>query len=327
MRALLWTTALAAGLYAGYWFVGSHYALQGAEQALAAMKAEGRADYGAVSLAGFPSRFDLTIEQPRMMSADGRMAWAAPFLQLFALSYRPNNLIAVWPHDQTLSVGPEQLNLHSDDMRASVNLAATTQLALDHATLDSRGLRLGRADGGALLADRLLLASRQAGSAAEHEVVLVLDGLAADPALKQAIDPTGALPATADQAKFDAVLAFDRPLDRTLADGGPQLQAIHQIAGHFAWGPVALDLTGDITIDANRDANGNVTLAAHNWRKLFDMAVSAHLIPAANAPRIEKLLESLANQSGEKDVLKLPLSLSDGLVHFGPLPLMPLPKF
>lgn len=327
MRALLWTTALAAGLYAGYWFVGSHYVLQGTEAALTQMKSEGRADFASVSLQGFPSRFDLTIDAPRLTSADGEIGWQAPFLQLFALSYRPNRLIAVWPHEQTLTVGPDQLALTTDDLRASVDLAATTLLPLDHATLDGRALKLSRPGGGALLSDRILLASRQAGSASEQEVVLVVDGLSADPALKQVIDPNGTLPAKADQARFDALVTFDRPLDRTIVDANPRLQAIQRIAGHFAWGPVQLDLTGDLTINANRDANGAVVLAARNWRDLFHLAVAAGLIPADNAPRLEKLLEGLANQSGEKDVLKLPLTLSDGLVRFGPLPLMPLPKF
>ncbi|MBS0563030.1 MAG: DUF2125 domain-containing protein [Proteobacteria bacterium] len=327
MRALLWTTAIAAGLYAGYWFVGSHYVLQGAEGALAQLKSEGRADYGSVSLAGFPSRFDLTIDQPRLMAEDGRLGWSAPFLQLFALSYRPNNLIAVWPHDQSLTVGPETLALHSDDLRASVNLAASSLLPLDHATLDGRMVSLTRPEGGALLADRVLLASRQAGSAADHEVALVIDGLSVDPALKKIVDPSGALPAKADQAKFDAILAFDRPLDRTLTTEPASLKAVRDIAGHFGWGPVQLDLKGDLTVDANREARGKLDISARNWRELFRLAVGSGIIPAKNAPQIEKLLEGLASQSGEKDVLKLPLTLSDGLVRFGPLPLMPLPKF
>ena len=327
MRALLWTTALAAGLYGGYWFVGSHYALQGAEQALAQLKADGRADYASVALHGFPSRFDLTIDAPRLMSADGRLRWQAPFLQLLALSYRPNRLIAVWPNDQTLTVGPEVLSLHTTDLRGNLNLTASTALALDSTTLDGKGLVLTREQGGAIAADRVLLATRAAGSAALHEVALVITGLSVDALLRQKIDPAGSLPPMADEARFDAVLSFDRPLDRSWAETPAQLTAIHQITGHFGWGAVQIDLSGDIEIDAKRDAVGRVILSARHWRELLALAVRAGVIAKDQAPRVEALMGSLAQQSGQADLLKLPLSLSDGLVHFGPLPLAPLPKF
>lgn len=327
MRALLWTTALAAGLYGGYWFVGSHYALQGAEQALAQLKADGRADYASVALHGFPSRFDLTIDAPRLMSADGSLHWQAPFLQLLALSYRPNRLIAVWPNDQTLTVGPEVLSLHTTDLRANLNLTASTALALDSTTLAGQGPVLTREQGGAIAADSVLLATRAAGSAAVHEVALVITGLSVDALLRQKIDPAGSLPPAADDARLGAVLSFDRPLDRSLAKTPARLMAIHQITGHFGWGPVQIDLKGDIEIDAKRNAVGRVILSAHHWRETLALAVRAGVIAADSAPRVEALLGSLAAQSGEADLLKLPLSLSDGLVRFGPLPLLPLPKF
>jgi len=327
MRALLVTTAIAAGLYGGYWFVGSHYAQAGVEQALAKMKAEGRADYGAVTLHGFPSRFDMTIDAPRLTSADGSLGWQAPFLQLLALSYRPNRLIAVWPHEQTLTIGSEVLTLATTDLRANLNLMANTALTLDTTTLEGKGLVVSRAGGGALAADHLVFATRQAGSAAEHEVAVEVDALSVDAALRQLIDPAGTLPPAAEPARLGALVSFDRPLDRTLADAPAQVQAIHKITGHFGWGPVQIDLGGDIVIDANRDATGQVTLSARQWREALALAVRAGAIPADKAPRIESLLGSLAGQSGEPDLLKLPLTLSDGLLRFGPLPLAPLPKF
>ena len=82
-----------------------------------------------------------------------------------------------------------------------------------------------------------------------------------------------------------------------------------------------------MTVGADGMAEGKVDLSARRWRELFDLLVKAGVIPAKNAPTVQRLLESLAAQSGQPDTLALPLTLSGGFVRFGPLPLAPLPRF
>ena len=141
MRALIWITAVLSLAYGGYWAVASSQVRAGATQALDEMRAEGRADYSALSLTGFPSRFDLTITDP--VFAGAQASWRAPFLQVFALSYRPNHIIAVWPHEQTLAVAGQRIAVTSDDMRASAVFGAQTALPLDRSTFVAGALRLG----------------------------------------------------------------------------------------------------------------------------------------------------------------------------------------
>ena len=74
MRKLIWIVAIFAALYGGYWFVGSRAALTGMEAALDRMKAEGLGTYRAVTLRGFPSRFDITIDKPELVSGTGARA-------------------------------------------------------------------------------------------------------------------------------------------------------------------------------------------------------------------------------------------------------------
>ena len=75
MRILICGVVTATLLYGGYWIVGSRSVLSGVETALAGMKQEGVADYASVSIRGFPSRFDLTVESPVLASRDGLERW------------------------------------------------------------------------------------------------------------------------------------------------------------------------------------------------------------------------------------------------------------
>jgi len=327
MRKLIWVVAVVAALYAGFWFVMSHYLRQGAEAAVAQMRASGRGDAAGVSLAGFPSRLDLTIDRPVLRSDDGRDGWSADFLQIFALVYKPTNVIAVFPHDQTVTLGGRPFRLTTNDMRASASFEPNQTLALDHSTADLKGMAFAPEGEPGIAADRVLLSTRQKGGAAVHEVNLGIDGLRLDPALKAKIDPQNTFPPQADPLKVDAVLTFDRPLDRQAGQVPPRLTGISDLKGDFAWGPVSFTLSGQMTVGADGMAEGKVDLSARRWRELFDLLVKAGVIPAKNAPTVQRLLESLAAQSGQPDTLALPLTLSGGFVRFGPLPLAPLPRF
>jgi len=43
------------------------------------------------------------------------------------------------------------------------------------------------------------------------------------------------------------------------------------------------------------------------------------------APTVETMLEGLAKQTGDPEVLKIPLTMQDGWMSLGPLPLGPAP--
>lgn len=187
MRWLLWLVAFLAALYGGYWFVGSSAVLKATEATLAQMKADGTADYSKVELHGFPSRFDVTITDPKLVnSRDGLATWSAPFVQVLALSYRPNNVIAVWPNDQTLTLADETLSLKSSSLKASVTVSPTLSLPLDHSEMEGHDLILSRSTDAepALLADKLIFATRLAAdqpASNSHQAALVVTNLTPGP--------------------------------------------------------------------------------------------------------------------------------------------------
>lgn len=327
MRLLLWLTGLFAALYGGYWVVGSRAVLSGAEAALAQMQAEGTADYGGLSLAGFPSRFDLTVTSPRLISRDGQAEWSAAFVQVLALAYRPNRLIAVWPNDQTLRLGQTNLAVRSADMRASVALEASTALTLDHAELAADELAIGTSPDWTARAERALLASRQAGGPSSHQLALVLTNLSLAPGLRGAIDPAARLPATLPKVSLDAVAAFDQPIDRTAPQTRPRLTGLQAIRISAEWGSMRLDATGDVAFGPDGLAAGEIEVKARDWRQMLVLMTDAGLLDPDQAETLDRGFTALALAGGDMDLLTFPVTFRDGLTYVGPFPMGLAPRF
>ena len=90
MRGLIWLTVILAGLWGGWWLVGSRGVEAAARGWFDAEVAQGRvATYETLAVRGFPSRFDVTVTAPRLSDPARGIGWQAPFVQVFSLSYKP----------------------------------------------------------------------------------------------------------------------------------------------------------------------------------------------------------------------------------------------
>ncbi|MEZ5887018.1 MAG: DUF2125 domain-containing protein [Paracoccaceae bacterium] len=327
MRLLLWLTMTLAALYGGYWYVGSRAALSGMEAALDGLKADGVGDYAEVSLSGFPSRFDITIDKPRLLSSDGATGWSADFLQLLALSYRPNQVIAVWPKEQSIRIAGEPLSIRSDDLRASIATEPTLSLPLDHAEVEGHRVEVARAPGLSLAVDKLILAARPSGRGqSSYDLAAVLTGLTPGAVLRGLVDPGATLPAAAEELRLQAAADFDRRIDKAALATPPRLRALREIDGHLGWGDMSLDVTGDLAADAGGFAEGRIEVKARNWETLFGLVAALGLVPPDQAGQVRNMLAVMAQ--GSKDgSLTVPISFGDGMAMIGGAPLGPAPRF
>ena len=320
MRRLIWAVLVLAGLYAGYWALGARAVRAGAEAALAQARTAGWGDAGAVSLAGFPSRFDLTLDGPRLMGPAGRFAWQAPVAQILALSYRPNQLIFWAPPEQALRLSGQDFTLKNTDMRASVRFGLAPELPLAEARLTLDAPALSQPGLGLVLqarAARLALASAPA-----------LPEAPAHPAYRiglEALDLAGpALGTPVPRLTLDAVAALSAPLDRTLA-APPRPEQLRITRFELDWGGKRLAATGDLTIDAQGSPEGTLELQSPDWRDWLAEAEARGLIPAQQRALILGMAEGLARQSGD-DTLRLPLGLRGGQAYLGPVVLGSAPR-
>lgn len=313
MRTLFFIVVLLAALYAGYWFVGSAQVESRAVAALADLERRGwQVDYASLDTAGFPSRFDTTVTDLALASPDGRFAWEAPFVQLFALSYRPNRVIAVWPPEQRVTVADQQLEVSAQGLRASAAVGLSGDLPLDGATLESGPASVRAETGWGFGLDRLLAAIRRAGPGpSSYDVYLEASGL--QPATASA-DP-GLL-------RFAGEVTLDRPLDRHLAEA-PRLHGLRIEEARLAQGDVALAAQGDLAPDAQGFLAGTVTIRVENWRGLIDLLQAAGVLVYDQAPLIASALEELARGG---DDIEVPVVFRDGQVEALGLVLLQAPR-
>lgn len=324
MRFVVWLTAVLFVAYSGYWVVGSRAARSGAEAALVELRGAGRADFASVTIAGFPSRFDLTISEPRLTDRASGLAWSAPFLQVLALSYRPNQMIVVWPDDQTLTVGSATVGLTTEDLRASVTVGASTALPLDRLTLVGQAPRAAWA-GGSVAADELRFATARVPAAPgapanAHRLGLAVTGLRLPgdrlPAALQAVPAAIGL---------DAVAAFAAPVDRTALDGLPPLTRLSLAAATIAWGAVTGRATGEVSVTPAGRPEGRIDVTIAGWRTALEAAEAFRLIRPEIAPTVGNVLETLSRGTPNPDEIRIPVDFRSGLVFLGPLPLGPAP--
>ena len=312
MRWLVIVVLVLASLWGGYWFVGRDVLRDHIDAAVVAAEAEGwRIAWDDLGIHGFPNRFDTTLTEPDVTVPDGTLRWHAPFLQVFALSYRPNEIIAVAPHQMTFEGPWGQVIVTSTDLRASGTVALS-------ATPDPReGTAVGEAlglDGGAWRLDmaRAQLAARRAAEPEGWDVALDLLDVRPGGALAAALDPAGARPQIVDSLDVDATwgpdgAAYD--LDLRRAD--------------LVWGELQIDADGTFAVGPDGMPEGTLTVALRGTEAALTLLRGWDVVSEAQVPLLEAGLAGMAEGDGSA---RFDLTFADGQMRLGPIPLGPAPR-
>jgi hypothetical protein len=322
MRALLGLVLVAFLGWSGWWWVASGAARTGTETALDVLRAEGwQAGYADLTVAGYPNRIDLTATAPRLTPPGAAWGWSAPFVQVFALSYKPWHVIAAFAPEQDLTTPAGPMRLQADRLQSSVVVEPGTDLVLDRFQLAGEALTLTGAL--AASAETLSLATRPTvGDRLAHDIGLALTGLRPDAAVL-ALLPAALRDTGGADMRVDASAAFDAPLDRHAATRPPRLTRLDLREALVGWGGVKAHLSGELAPDAQGLAEGRLTLRLEGAPLALEAAVALGLIPPQARAQYDNVLRMLAPGGGPLD---LPLRLGGGMVMLGPLPLGPAPR-
>ncbi len=330
LRFLITVILLAAAAWAGYWFVGSTGVQSGFATWFDQRRSEGWvADYTALDVQGFPNRFDTVVTGLTLADPDTGLAWDAPQFQINALSYRPNHVIAVWPETQRLATPLAKYDLQSRDMRASLVLEPNTSLTLQRTTLTAEELVIHPLDDSgdtSLNALRLAADHVPMQTLATYRLGLAADGLSPALSWRETVDPSGRLPETFDALNIDLTVEFDKPWDRTaIEDARPQPRRIDIRLAEARWGQLELQMAGEMSVDASGHTEGEVMIKARNWRDILDLAVNAGAMPQGMAGTVADGLGLISQMAGNPKTLDIPLTLRNGSVFLGPVPIGPAP--
>jgi hypothetical protein len=335
MRKLLGVTLVLAALWSGYWFVGSSAVRNGVDSWFADAARQGLvAENTGVTVAGFPNRFDLTIDGLRLADPKSAYGWTAPFVQVFAMTWKPWHIIAAFPPDQQVFIPDDVITLTSQHMLASLRASPSTDLPLAEARIAGTSLALASQQGWTLGMGDFTVALRAdpALGPAGYDLGFDLAPLTPDPGFMAKLKtvtipdlPASDLPDVVDTLSGNIALTLSAPLDRHAGETKPYLTRVEVKEFDLAWGPLTATAKGVIEADDNGYAAGKVTIDVTNWNRLPPVLVAAGVIKPEVAPTIARGMQALAAQTPDLSVLSLTLELQDGQMSFGPFPLGPAP--
>jgi hypothetical protein len=321
MRRLIGAVLAVAGIWAGYWFAGSTLLERSLRDALAG--AAPGITVASVEVAGFPSRFDATFTDLRTA---GDLAWSAPFLQTFALSYKPWHLIAAFPPAQSLTLPDgRSLDITADRLQASLIVTPDTTLALDRTALVGSAMALRSGGTGVTLADLRLATRRDPARSHSHEIGLQVTGLRPDPGLL-APTPGQPLPEGHATLHLDAFLGFSAALDRFAGETRPVPVLVELRSARAVWGDVVAEASGRLAPDAQGFAEGQIDLSLTGAGTVIAALVAAGALRPELAQSWTQMAASMAQASTGADRIDLTLTMAGGRMRLGPLPLGPAPR-
>ena len=335
MRKLLFLLILGSVLWSGYWFIGSTAVRDGVESWLDdQVRAGVLTEKPKVTVAGFPNRFDLTLDGVTLSDPQSSAGWQAPFVQVFAMTWKPWHVIAAFPPKQVVTLPDQAVTVASLDLKASLRAKPATDLPLAEARVAGASLVLNSSQGWTLGLGTFTLGLRAepALGDAGYELGFDLDPLTPDPGFVTAIKavtipdlPASDLPETIESLWGSVFLTFSAPLDRHAGQAKPRLTRIEINEMSFAWGPLAASAKGTVQADGDGYASGEVTVKITNWDRLPAILVAAGVVTPEVAPTVARGMQALAAQTPEPTVLSLTLILREGRMSFGPFPLGPAP--
>ena len=341
MRKLLFLMVVLVALWSGYWFVGSNAVRDGVNGWFADSAAQGlEATNTGVTVAGFPNRFDLTVAGLHLADPATGAGWEAPFVQVFAMTWKPWHIIAAFPPESRLVLPDQVVTLGSEGLRASFRARPAMDLPLAAAVLETNRLTAGSTAGWTAGAGRSVAsisADEEVPGAGDAPNTYVLSFDAAevspDPAFLARVKavaipglPPSDLPETMDRLRGSIFLTLSAPLDRHAGETKPYLTRVEINRLDFAWGKLALTAKGLIQADDQGFASGEITVEITNWDRLPALLVAAGMVRPEMAPTIARGMQALAAQSPDLTVLSLKLALAEGQMSFGPFPLGPAPR-
>ncbi|MEZ5796039.1 MAG: DUF2125 domain-containing protein [Paracoccaceae bacterium] len=336
MRVLKWLAVLVLALFVAVWFGASHLLRRGAEAFLADQAAQGMvAETTALSVGGFPGWLAVETEGLRLGDPRSGTLWEAPSLQVSVPAWRPWEVTAELPASQSLTLPGQEVGLVSQGLTASVRVAPAVTAPLQEITLGGAALRatstLGWAVGADDLRARLLVSD---GDPRAYALTVTAAGIAPPEALMQALarvslpeSPAPDLPARVEAVQLDLTLHLTRPLDLNAAGAEPQLEGLELTGLTAGWGPLQIAAEGRLQADAAGMAEGRIEIRITNWDRLPPLLVASGALKPEIAPTIANMLRAMAADSGDPALLKVPLTMGEGRMSLGPLPLGPAPQF
>lgn len=322
--------ALSALGYTGYWFHLAGRAEAEVDAGLVAWRADGLVvAYDQRRTFGYPYRLTTEVVAPSLARPDANPAWhwQGGRLQVYAQPWNLRHYIAVLEgHNRlTLTANTRTVVIEADAESARASLVLDGDYRPGRASVDIRALRLGiEGATGEVLVAALQAHARLLTGADGIGAVVIADGLL----LPEGTG--GVLGREVATLRADTTLSGPLPerLDAAAAaawrDAGGSLQA-HALVIH--WGPLEIEASGTLGLDAALRPLVELSARIRGFGALIDgLAASGAMSPeAAAAAQIALALIAEVPADDPRPLLRVPITIRDGVLSAGPVPLMKVP--
>jgi len=321
---------LLAGAYTVFWFVVAGRA----EGWIANWAAEtpGKAWHGnfeTVEVSGFPLDLVVKITEPEVVWRDGDRngTWTGPWL---VARYKPWNLTRIafeLPRAQEADIDAagwrRHLTILSADAPGELEFAGgkAQRLEVEFHELEATDDVTGEP----VTADRLLIIAETAADGANHDLFVEAENLAFPARPPAPFEPLVPFAAASLTLKGDVPQLG--PLSESLAlwrDAGGTLEVN---AFKVDWPPIAGEAVGTLALDETFRPLGAFTAAVTGYDALLDALVESGQVSRNQASLTKTVLDVMAttDEATGESKIEVPVTLQNGLLFVGPVPLMPVP--
>ncbi|MCD9149581.1 DUF2125 domain-containing protein [Pseudophaeobacter flagellatus] len=324
---LLKYLCLGAAVWVLYWGLAAWGLRSGLEGWFDAQARQGwQVSHGQLSTAGFPLRHRTRIDQPLLADPGTGAAWSADWLDLDTPALWPGALTLSFPEtEQRFSVFDQSSTLTAQDMTAEMQLAPGAALTLERLVLRAQGWKILQQKATTpqwQAQDLELTLQQQSAPPRQYDLRMAITGFAPGGAFRRISQLAHDLPKQFDALQLQGTVDFDTPWDRrALEQRRPQPRQITLTLAEAKWGEMHFRASGQLQMDDQGRATGDLALQVRNWRAILDMAERSSLLPPQTRAAMERVLALFSSPAGEGEKINTTLRFQQGQMWIGPLPI------
>ncbi|WP_422364911.1 DUF2125 domain-containing protein [Pelagibius sp.] len=314
----------------GYWFWASEALAEGIERWRGQQIERGYAiAYDGPQMSGFPFALTVTFDQPKVTSPQD-LTWEGPTISGKAKLWDPFTIDLQFPgnHRLRLAEGGERKEAEIVAAEAQGRVVLAFDGQVDRAMVDLGALRMEGPGLDPVSAERLTarLGPLQEANGDDPETLeLVGEALA----LQLPAGHGGPLGNSLARLSFDSTVIGGIPRGKPAValplwrDAGG-LWRFRRLAAN--WGPLDLQATGRLALDRVLRPAGQFDTRLKGAEAIIDRLIeSGDIKPeAAFAARLAVAALGRRDATSDATVLEAPITLRDGLLYLGPVPLFPI---
>ena len=317
-------------LWGGWWAIASAGLERSVRAWFDARHAEGwQADVGTIEKAGFPLRLQTRLNDIALADPATGTAVSMDQFDITAAAYWPGYVNVTLPDTPVTLASPSmRATLNAQDAQADLRLRPGTALSLESMVLTSGAWAIDTVASDVLAADTIAVSMTQKKAGAPvYDFRIDAENLTPGTLPRDFLALPADWPLAFETFTGRMTVAFDTVWDRRALDQRrPQPTNIDLQLAQFVWGAVEILATGELAIDADGFASGTISLKAENWAAILNMAETSGYLASGFRPQAEQMLGALAQMSGQTSGLDVTITLQDGRMSLGFIPLGRAPR-